>query len=117
MPPSVHKVLIHGPSVVQKCILPIGRFSEEVLESSHKICKLYRKSFSRKSSRTNTNEDIFKRLLLNSDPLISMSSSAKCAQNKKMPQEVLDLLTEVDDLETVENSVSGSDLSETSDSE
>ncbi|KAL6420764.1 hypothetical protein ACFW04_013877 [Cataglyphis niger] len=49
MPPTVHKILIHGSSI-KEIILPIGQLSEEALE---------------------TNEDLFKRLLLTSDPLIS----------------------------------------------
>ena len=54
----------------------IGYFTEEVLETSHKICKLIRKCFSRKTSRLPTNIDIFQRLLLCSDPFISMLNVA-----------------------------------------
>ena len=117
MPPTVHKVLIHGPSVVQKCVVPIGQFSEEVLKSSHRICKLYKKSFSRKSSRSKTNEDIFKRLLLHSDPLISLTAPIKNVKRKKLPEEVFHLLNGVNELDASEHTLTSSDSSESSDSE
>lgn len=96
MPPTVHKILLHGPSVAKKAILPIGRYSEEVLESSHKLSKLFRKSFSMKSSRIRTNEDIFKRLLLCSDPYITLTDRLpKKSSKKKFPSEVLSMLTDL----------------------
>ena len=73
MPPSVHKLLIHGPVLTKNSVSPIGQFSEEVLESSHKILKFYRREHSRKISREKTNKDIFLRLLLHSDPLLTLS--------------------------------------------
>lgn len=50
--------------------IPIGALSEEALESCHKLVKSYRANFSRKFSREETNIDIFRRLLLASDPII-----------------------------------------------
>lgn len=71
MPPTVHKILIHGPSVVASFGLPIGQLSEEAQESRNKDIKKYREHFTRKSSRIEMNTDLFNRLLLSSDPKIS----------------------------------------------
>lgn len=72
MPPTVHKVLIHGSIIVEKALLPIGQLSEEAQEaSSNKVFKKYREGYSRKCSRQKTNEDIIHGLLISSDPIIS----------------------------------------------
>lgn len=71
MPPTVHKILIQGSSIVKEAILPIGQLSEEALEARYKNIRRYREHHTRKISRMNTNEDLFKRLLLTFDPLIS----------------------------------------------
>src|SRR5699024_2290508 len=36
MPISVHKLLCHGPEIINFFNLPIGQLSEEALEASHK---------------------------------------------------------------------------------
>ncbi|KAK2577580.1 hypothetical protein KPH14_002460, partial [Odynerus spinipes] len=45
--------------------------SEEALEATHKEIRKNRFSYTRKTSRKCTNEDLMRRLLLTSDPLIS----------------------------------------------
>jgi len=59
MPPSVHKILIHGPSIVASFALPIGQLSEEAQESRNKDIKIYGEHFTRKSSGIETNRDLF----------------------------------------------------------
>ena len=71
MPPSLHIILIHGSSIIKNTPLPIGKLSEEALETTHKVIRKFRKHHARTSSRLKTNEDVFKRLLINSDPKIS----------------------------------------------
>lgn len=71
MPPSVHKVLIHGADIIDTFDLPIGLFSEEAQEARNKDFRNVRENNSRKSSRINTNEDILHWLLISSDPVIS----------------------------------------------
>lgn len=71
MPPSLHIILIHGPLIIQNTPLPIGKLSEEALETTHKVIRRFRKHHARNTSRVKTNEDVFKRLLINSDPKIS----------------------------------------------
>lgn len=64
MPPSVHKILLHGSSIIKPFTLPIGILSEEAQELRNKDIKRYREFYSRKSSGININADIFQRLLL-----------------------------------------------------
>lgn len=92
MPPTVHKILIHGPEVMNSALLPIGELSEEAQEARNKDIKKYREGFSRKSSRQNTNEDIFNMLLISSDPLISSLRELPKKKLKNFSAEVLDML-------------------------
>lgn len=70
MPTTVHKILIHGPQIIDSLILPIGQMSEEAQESCNKYIKEFRRDFSRKCDRAQTMEDVFCRLLITSDPLV-----------------------------------------------
>lgn len=71
MPTSVHKLLIHGAQIITSSLLPIGQMSEDAQESCNKYIKRFREDFTRKCSRVKTMQDLFQRLLLTSDPLIS----------------------------------------------
>lgn len=71
MPPTVHKILIHGPSIVRDALLPIGDLTEEALEATNKYLKRFREHHTRKATRVQTNDDLFRRLLLHSDPYIT----------------------------------------------
>lgn len=62
MPVSVHKILFHGKDIISACILPIGQMSEEAQEARNKHNRKFRKLFTRKSSRINTNRDLLNRL-------------------------------------------------------
>ena len=66
MSPTVHKILMHGTTVISKSILPIGQLSEEAAEARNKHFRLYRQNFSRKFDRVKCNRDILNRLLLTS---------------------------------------------------
>lgn len=72
MPSSVHKILIHGESILRHfAVLPIGHLSEDAQESRNKDYKKIRLNHARKCSRSATNEDVFHGLLFTSDPYIS----------------------------------------------
>lgn len=71
MPVTIHKMLVHGESIIRSSFLPIGNLSEEAQEARNKDYRNYRLRYARKCSRTSTNEDILKRLLVTSDPLLS----------------------------------------------
>lgn len=58
MPLSVHKVLIHGSTIMRKMIFPIGCLSEEAQEAGNKVFKAVRAHNSRKCSRIANNKDI-----------------------------------------------------------
>jgi len=71
MSQTLHKILIHGATVISHVIVPIGQLSEEAAEARNKHFRLYRQNFSRKCSREACNNDVLKRLLLSSDPYLS----------------------------------------------
>jgi len=72
MPPTVHKVLIYEPSIIEKAILPIGQLSEEAQEANNMMFKRYREGSTCKFTRKQTNEDTLNRLLISSDPFITI---------------------------------------------
>ena len=71
MPISLHKVLVHGPAVVEALPLPLGKLSEEAQEARNKDVRAYRLHNARKDTRLHTMLDQFGFLLVTSDPLIS----------------------------------------------
>lgn len=83
MSPTVHKILMHGATVISKSILPIGQLSEAAAEARNKHFRLYRQNFSRKFDRVKCNRDILNRLLLMSDPFLS--STRKTPRKKSNP--------------------------------
>ncbi|XP_060516945.1 uncharacterized protein LOC132696240 [Cylas formicarius] len=75
MPPSVHKILVHGADIIRNFVVPIGKLSEEASEARHKEFRNVREFHARKTNRRVTNEDILHNLLLWSDPYISHLSN------------------------------------------
>lgn len=71
MSPTLHKVLLHGAFIAEKAPFPLGELAEDAQESINKLLRDYRKNHARQSGRSVNNEDIFKRLLIRSDPYIS----------------------------------------------
>ena len=94
MPPSVHKVLLHGSNIIKHLDLPIGCLSEEAQEASNKIFRKARAHNSRMKSRKCTNEDIMHYLLISSDPLISNIRIEQEKTPKEFSPEIKDLLIE-----------------------
>lgn len=82
IPTSLHRILVHGPEIIDSFALPIGQLSEQALEASHKHFKKFRRDHSRKFSRYSTNQDILNWLLLSTDPLIN--SNRKYYKGKKV---------------------------------
>lgn len=102
LPTSIHVVLIHGHSIIENSVLPIGQMSEDAQEARNKDIKKYLESFSRKSSRENTMSDIFHRLLPSSDPLISSLHKIKPKVGPGLPPEVIELLQPVQTYNTTQ---------------
>ena len=92
MPPSVHKVLVHGGDVIESMLLPIGSMSEEAQEARNKHFKSYRCDFARKISLTDTNRDLMNRLLCSSDPKIASLSRKRERKHKKLTEVMRSLL-------------------------
>ena len=61
MTTTIHKILIHGGSVIKQSLLPIGQLSEEAAEARNKHFREYRSNFARKFDRTECNKDILNR--------------------------------------------------------
>lgn len=92
IPPSVHKVLLHGSDIIECLGLPIGCLSEEAQEASNKIFRKARAQNSRMKSRKCTNEDLMHYLLISSDPLISSIRIKHDKKIKDLSDESKDLL-------------------------
>lgn len=92
LPPSVHKVLIHGDLVIEQGLVSIGELSEEAAESNNKNIKNFRLNHTRKMTRIATNTDLLQRLLLNSDPYITNMRQISKPKKPQLPEEVLNLL-------------------------
>lgn len=91
-PTSVHKILIHGSLAIKHALVPIGQLSEEAQESRNKDYIRFREHHSRKSSRINTNTDLFNFLLITSDPIITGLRSQIKVSSTKLPPDAIYLL-------------------------
>ncbi|XP_025419316.1 uncharacterized protein LOC112689694 [Sipha flava] len=96
MPASVHKILLHGSSVISAALLPIGQMSEEAQEARNKDLKNIRENYTRKCSRIKTNVDLLHGLLVSSDPLISSLRKLPSKKMSSFSTEVLQLLTAIE---------------------
>ena len=66
--------------------------SEEAQEARNKEIRRYRESFTRKTSRHNTNEDLLKRLLISSDPYITSLRKSIKKPKRTLSNSCLELL-------------------------
>ena len=92
MSPTLHKILMHGATVISHSILPIGQLSEEASAARNKHFRRYRQNFSRKFDRVVCNRDILNRLLLTSDPLLNSSRKQPHKVSEPFCSETLSLL-------------------------
>lgn len=92
MPVSVHKILVHGSTVAESMLLPIGLMSEEAQEASNKVYRRVRERHTRKMSREKTTTDLVNIMLQQSDPLISKIRGIPVSNKKELPPEVLPLI-------------------------
>lgn len=115
MPTLVHKLLIHGPEIIQDSVLPIDQMSEDAQEACNKFYSIYRLSFARKNYRQKTMEDVFKRFLVASDPYITSCRKLPAKQLKSLSPDAINLLTspcvdkEEEQDSTDNSSISGSE--------
>lgn len=92
MTPTMHKILMHGATVIEDALLPIGQLSEEAAEARNKHFRLYRQNFARKFSRLECNTDVLNRLLLTSDPLLASRRIVKKIKQNHFMKETLEML-------------------------
>ena len=71
LPPTIHKVLIHGCIISEKFDLPLGSYSEEAQEAQNKVLRNARLSHTCKISRFNVMKNQFEYMLIRTDPVIS----------------------------------------------
>ena len=116
MTPQCNKILVHGAVIIEKALLPIGQLSEEAAEARNKHFRQFRQNFARKFTRENCNRDIFNRLLLSSDPLLTSMRGIKRGKRAAFLPETVALLMPAKHNPTEQSSESdsgsGSDLSE-----
>ncbi|KAK9688610.1 hypothetical protein QE152_g35188 [Popillia japonica] len=96
MTPTMHKILTHGATIIENALLPIGQLSEEAAEARNKHFRVYRENFARKFSREQCNLDVYHRLLLSSDPLISSLRPKKTSIPKTFCPETINMLMPAD---------------------
>ena len=95
LPTSVHRVLMHGAETISSFDIPIGQLSEEAQEARNKDIKNFRLNFARKTSRQDNLQDVFNRLLVSSDPVISsLRKTLPYKSNKPLLPEAVALLKE-----------------------
>lgn len=92
LPPSLHKVLVHAPDVINYAVLPIGELSEEAAESKNKDIKMFRRQNTRKMSRIATNTDLLNRSFLSSAPFITGQRKLPCTKKSILLKSAYDLL-------------------------
>jgi len=90
--PTLHKLLIHSPVIIQRALLPIGVLSEEAAEATNKVIRKFREEHSRRMDRTRCNLDVIKRLLLMSDPYFSGLAKRKVKKHEPLLPETMELL-------------------------
>ena len=94
IPPSVHKLLVHGSQIADALELPIGQYSEEAQEAQNKELRNARLNHACKISRLNVMKNQFHYMLIRTDPVISSISFVKHknSSGKPLPEEVKILL-------------------------
>ncbi|KAE8751247.1 hypothetical protein FOCC_FOCC002075 [Frankliniella occidentalis] len=101
MPSTVHKILVHAPSIVDHCQqkgIPVSAYSEEEQETRNKDLREFREHRARKAKRILTNTDVFRRLLIILDPCISSMRSRRVKRKRALRAEVLALLSDKENI-------------------
>ena len=70
IPPTLHKILVHGRDIIDSTPIAIGITSEEGSESNIKFARQFYQHHTRKNCHNNTMYDLFHRLMDVSDPVI-----------------------------------------------
>ncbi|XP_011867945.1 PREDICTED: uncharacterized protein LOC105562053 [Vollenhovia emeryi] len=106
-------VLTMIDSKVCNSLLPIGQMSEEAQESCNKYIKRFRENFLRKCDRIKNMEDIFCKLLVMSDPIISSLRKHPPKKQRSLSPYAVELL--IPPSVTESSQISSNDTSDASD--
>ena len=85
IPPTLHKVLVHGKEIIKATPVPVGWTSKEGSKSNTKFACRFHTSHTRKTSQEDTMSDLFNRLKDISDPVV-VSYSKEKRNNKSIFQ-------------------------------
>ena len=93
IPPTIHKILVHGRDIVDACPVALGLTSEECSEANNKFIRKFLLQHTRKTSHLDKMNDLFHRLMAVSDPcLLSKSFKEKSKKSKQFTPEMKKLL-------------------------
>ena len=115
IPPTLHKILVHGKEIIEAMPIAIGITSEEGSESNIKFARQFYKHHTRKNCHKNTMFDLFHRLMDVSDPVILSKQCVPTQTSTRLiPVDLLKLIQNDEEnqkLERPELSESSHDLS------
>ena len=112
LPPTLHKVLVHGKDIIEATPIAIGVTSEEGSEANAKFARKFLKHHTRKSSHKDTMFDLFHRLLDISDPfVVAQSFLTKEKQIREIPADMALLISDSKENSQCEPNVSICDMS------
>jgi hypothetical protein len=92
IPPTLHRILVHGEEIIRMMPVPIGWTSEEGSEANTKFARRFFQNHSRKTSHKDAMSDLFHRLMDISDPLIVGLSQEKKKEKRDLPADMKELL-------------------------
>ena len=100
--PTMHTILIQGSHYIRAIYIPIGELSEEATEACNKQFHLFWQILSRKFSWISCNHDVFNRLLLSSDSILTGMRPIIRKKSKSFFKETLEILLPVETSQTHE---------------
>jgi hypothetical protein len=112
LPPTLHRVLVHGKEIIEATPLALGATSEEGSEANAKFARKYLKHHTRKTSQKETMFDLFHRLLDISDPfVVTQSFIANKKTIRNIPADMALLISDMQENKQNELNVSICDMS------
>ena len=95
IPPTLHKVLVHGKEIIKATPMPVGWTNEEGSESNTKFTRRFHTSHTRKTSQEDTMSDLFNRLMDICDPIAVSYSKEKKKQQEFISEDMAGLFKQV----------------------
>ena len=112
LPPTLHRVLVHGKDIIKATPIAIGATSEEGSEANAKFARKFLKHHTRKSSHKDTMYDLFHRLVDISDPfVVAQSFVANEKKIRTIPADMALLISDCQENSQNEPNVSICDMS------